>query len=189
MNVPLYRGLLISTSRNEERSASSEIHFILTNRLEMDDSLFKVHETRISGLITVSMDSSVDTHQVIRDLKELEKEEAYFMHCLKIRPVDQVVAADIETVVQSIQVLDIKREGSFRISVNKRHTPLTSMDLIKAIAVLFSNPVDLVDPQWEILIEIVADKLGYAIIEPDLLYSTQLAFHEENDDVPNWFLD
>ena len=187
--MPLYRGLLISTSRNEERSASSEIHFVLTNRLEIDESLFTVHDTRISGLITLSMNPSIDTHEVVRELMSLEDDEAYFMHCLKIRPVDYVVQADIESVVNAIKELDIQREGSFRITVSKRHTPLASMDLIMAVAKLFSNPVNLSNPDWEILIEIVADKLGFTVMEPDLLFSTQLAFHEDDDDVPNWFLD
>jgi len=188
--MPLYRGLLISTQRNSERSASSEIHFVLVNRLHIEEHLFKVRSTRISGLVTVWVDDSLDSHQLIRDMMALEKESAYFMHCLKIRPVDRVMAADVDTVVSSLQEAHIDREGSFRISVNKRHTPLSSRDLIVPIADLFpDNEVDLETPDWEIWIEIVADTLGYAIIEPELVFSTDLAYVEETENVPNWFLE
>ncbi len=183
----MYRGLLVSTSRNAERSASSEIHYVLTEHCGVEENLFSVHETRISGLVTVSINPSVDTHALIRKFQELESEDAFFMHCLKIRPIDHL--ATVDTLVESIKKLSIEREGSFRVSVTKRHNPVRSMDLIKAVATLFSNPVSLESPDWEIIIEIVADKLGYSIIEPSLLFSTQLAFAQENDESPNWFLD
>lgn len=188
--MPLYKGLLISTERKGEKSASSEIHFVLSNKLEIDESLFKVRLTRVSGLITVALDESLDSHQLIRRMIALEQQEAYFMHCLKIRPVDYVMDADIDQFVDHLRGQSISRTGSFRISVNKRHTPISSMDVISPVADLFpENDVDLDEPDWEIWVEILADILGYAIIEPELVFSTDLAYIQEDDNVPNWFLD
>jgi len=187
--MPLYPGLLISTAKNEERSASSEIHFILTNRLGIEESSFRIRDTRISGLITVGLDDDMDPSEIISRLIRLEDDQAYFMHCLKIRPIARVIDADVDTLVDAIREENIQRHGSFRISVNKRHSPISSMDIIKPVAALFSNPVDLDSPSWEIWIEIVADRLGYAVIEPEMVFSTQLAYQDQDDDVPNWFLD
>lgn len=188
--MPLYPGLLISTERNGEKSASSEIHFVLTNKLDINEHLFRVRWTRVSGLVTVKLDDSLNGHQLIRKMMDLEKEEPYFMHCLKIRPVDRVIPAEIEKVVTAIEAEKIDRQGSFRITVNKRHTPLSSMDLIEPIAELFGDyEVDLEQPDWEIWIEVVADQLGYAIIEPELVFSTDLAYVDDDENVTNWFLE
>ena len=188
--MPLYPGLLISTKRNSERSASSEIHFVLTNKLEIEADLIHVADTRISGLITVKLDQSVDTHQLIRDMIALEKEDSYFMHCLKIRPIDHTLGFELDNLVKHIENQQIDRPGTFRIMVNKRHNPIASLEVIKPIANLFpNNKVDLNEPDWEIWIEIVAYTVGYAVIEPELVFSTDLAYVEEDDNVPNWFLD
>lgn len=52
------------------------------------------------------------------------------------------------------------------------------------------NKVDLSNPDFEIVFEIVADKVGYSIIEPKYVYSTILSnsINEQKEDY-NWFLE
>lgn len=187
--MPLYPGLLVSCQKGHEASASSEIFFALTKKLEIDESAIYVRDTRISGLITVKLSEDLDYRDIIRSLMRLDEETPFFMHCLKIKPIQHVVDEGIDSVVDKIKQIDDKRDGSFRITVSKRHTPLSSMDIISPVADLYpDNTVDLENPDWEILVEIIADQIGISIIEPELIYSTQLAYEELNDEVENWFL-
>lgn len=185
--MPLFRGLLVSCPKNHEQSAGSEIFYSLTEKIGLTPEHVSVQETRISGLLTVKIDPSVDLNPVVEQLQELDQDEPFFLHCLKIRPVHKVVTS-IEELEEGIKSMTLP-SGSFRVQVNKRHSPIKSMDIITPVASLIDQKVDLSNPDWEVLIEIVADKIGYAIITPDLMFSTQLAFHDPEQEVTNWFLD
>ncbi|MEC8705110.1 MAG: THUMP domain-containing protein [Asgard group archaeon] len=189
--MPLHRGLLVSTKRNYENSASSEIQYTLCEKLKIDESKVSVKNTRISGLITVKIDKNEDLIDIMRRIIALESDENYFMHCLKIRPVENIMKFNLENLDDHFKKNKISIDGSYKITVNKRHNPIRSMEIISMIAKHFKeNKVDLNNPDFEIVFEIVADKVGYSIIEPKYVYSTILStsINEQKEDY-NWFLE
>ncbi|MHA2252863.1 MAG: THUMP domain-containing protein [Candidatus Kariarchaeaceae archaeon] len=186
--MPLHRGLLVSCKRNFENSASSEIHFALVSKLKIDKSKIHVSRTGISGLLTVKLDAELDFDKIMEELIALEDENSFFMHCLKVRPVQRTTNSDIEH-IQKVG-LDLAKNivGKFRITITKRHSTLSSKEIITAIASNIDNKVDLENPDWILLVEILANKAGISIIKPHFIYSTKKAFDENEENEINWFL-
>ncbi len=187
--MPLFRGLLVSSKRNFERSASSEIYFALVEKLEIEKSMIKVKHTGVSGLTSIKIHTDLDLSQIVQGLIELEKDEPFFLHCLKIKPIQKTTTADIELIQKISSDLAENMEGKFRITITKRHSRLESQSLIGAIASEITNPVDLDNPEWVLLVEILADKVGISAIKPNLIFSTKKAYELEIKNEENWFLD
>ncbi len=184
----LYRGLLVSCKRNFEKATSSEMFYTLSKELEIEPDYISARSTGISGLISVKLHSDVNLTELMENLIELETEKAYFIHTLKIKPVELIIPAELEALESHVvdNIVD-SFEGSFKIEVSKRHTPLVSSDVISAIAKNIDNPVDLTNPDNLILIEVIGNKMGISVIPPHLVYSTNLV-HEDSSESENWFL-
>ncbi len=183
----LFTGLLISTRRNTEQNASSEIHYTLTKELEISPTDIKAKNSGISGLITVML-KNVDILDVMDRLIALEKDETYFVYCLKIRPVLHRIPMEFEKLEELIEVEKNKIIGKFKIEVNKRHVNIRTAEIIKVIASNIENQVDLDNPDTLILVEIIGDKLGLSIISPEYIFSTKKAAAETESSEDNWFL-
>ena len=183
----LYSGLLISCRRNFESNASSEIHFALTNELGIKSEEIKTKNSGVSGLITVRLNNT-DNLLVINELKNLEVDNSYFIHCLKIKPIQHTLKTDLLGLSELVKSEVDEIKGKYKIVVNKRHSNLKSSEVIKAVAEIVENPVDLENPDVIILVEIIGDKLGLSIISPEYIYATDKAIEEKSDSTDNWFL-
>ncbi|MCY3412553.1 MAG: THUMP domain-containing protein [Candidatus Heimdallarchaeota archaeon] len=183
----IYEGLLISTKRNFESNASSEIQYVLKNVLEIDESKFQVKNTGISGLIAVKM-SITEYPELMNQLIALEEDKQYFMHCLKIRPIEFIANLSEQSLKEAITNNLSKIKGKYKIEVFKRHATIRSNEVIKALAEEIELPVDLENPDTIILVEIIGDKFGISIIPSEQIYSTKVVFDEKSDSDDNWFL-
>ncbi len=183
----LFRGLLISSKRNFENSALSEITYALTRELNIPQEKIFARRAGISGLSVVKLDDDIDILETIKQLISLEENQSFFIHTLKIRPIEYVMKFDIPKLIDFMKIKNFHIEGSFKIEVNKRHNPVHSLDIINEVAKLYSNPVNLDNPSTLILIEIIGDKLGLSVIPPELVYRTG-AGDDDNRDEDNWFL-
>jgi tRNA acetyltransferase TAN1 len=56
--------------------------------------------------------------------------------------------------------------------VERRHTLLGSSDIIAAIAKEIDNKVDLEDPEWVILVEIIGGLTGVSVLKPNQIFSS-----------------
>ena len=63
--------------------------------------------------------------------------------------------------------LQISQDQSFRITIEKRFTSLSSRHIIEAVAEKINRKVDLTSPDKIVLIEVVASLTGISVIEPD----------------------
>ena len=184
----LYRGLLVSCRRNFEKAASSEMFYTLSKELEIEPDHISARLTGISGLISVKLDLEVNLVELMGNIMDLESEKTYFIHTLKIKPVEIIIPAELEALESYVKDhISNSFEGSFKIEVSKRHTPLISTDVISSIAKNIDNPVDLTNPDILVLIEIIGNKMGISVIPPHLVYSTNLV-HEDSKESDNWFL-
>ena len=108
----------------------------------------------IKGMILVQ--SSLDPFAVIDKLKELVVSEPWQVrYILRVLPVQVVVPTRLDTIRQAASELTPKiGNDTFRVTVEKRHNSLGSMQIVKAIADQISNKVDLDNPGWIILVQV-----------------------------------
>lgn len=182
----LLKGILVSTRRNDEKSAGSEIHYALTNDLGLKSSIINISNSGISGLVTVGLKGK-NPVELITQIAKLEENSNYFLHCLKFKPIEHVISMDLEELASLVDKEKTKIEGSFKIEVGKRHAKYSTQELISTVATRIDNPVNLDNPDIIVLIELLGNKLGLSIIRPDQVYSTKKA-NEEQAEENNWFL-
>lgn len=190
--MPLSRGLLIGCKRNFEQAAASEIHFTLTEKLDIPKSDVRLIKTRISGLVAVSIKKVHDLIQIMDGLMKLEASESYFLHCLKIRPIMEITKIpenNFDSVRALLPQLIDNRDpaSSYKLEIYKRHSQLNTVDIIGEIAPHIPFKVDLSNPDWILLVEIMTDQVGISTISPQYIFSTNLAKIKE-DKSENWFL-
>ena len=65
----------------------------------------------------------------------------------------------------------IQQNDSYRITIEKRNTDMSSTEIITEIAKTLPNKVSLNQPDWIILIEILGDKTGISILKDDEMFS------------------
>jgi tRNA acetyltransferase TAN1 len=68
----------------------------------------------------------------------------------------------------------IPTDGSLKIQIEKRHTNLKQLDIINEIAPFISTKVDLTNPSWILLIEIIGKYTGISVIKNEILFSSMI---------------
>jgi tRNA acetyltransferase TAN1 len=156
--------LLITTSRGNEEDACSEIWYLLG---EIGDSAAKVDKTGITGLIAAK--SAFDPFKVVEKLRQILKERPYeFRYTLRVIPIEKVVRTDLGEIERTVTELasKIKENESFRVTVEKRFTDMSTKDIIEAAAANVERKVDLSSPDKIILVEVVGGLTGISVIKP-----------------------
>jgi tRNA acetyltransferase TAN1 len=159
----------VSTYRFREEDAQDEILELLD---KFGDQTAESEIIEIKGMIVVH--SSLDPLAVIDKLKELVTSEPWQVrYVLRVLPVQVVVPTRLDTIMQAARDL-IKKIGneSFRVTVEKRHNSLGSMQIVKAIADQLSNRVDLENPSWIILVQVLGGMTGVSVLRPHQIFSS-----------------
>lgn len=162
--------LIVTTFRRQETIAVSELRDLLGY---LGDKEAEVEMTKISGLITAS--TSLDPFYVIEKVSEILSNEPWrISSLLRFIPVEEVVPTRMEDIVEAASKLSrkIPEESSFRITVEKRHTSLSSQDIIKAVAEKIHRRVDLKNPDYIVLIEVLGGVTGVSVIRPQQVISS-----------------
>jgi tRNA acetyltransferase TAN1 len=161
--------LIVSTCRFREEDAQDEILELLD---KFGDQAAESEIIEIKGMIVVQ--SSLDPIAVIDKLKELVASEPWQVrYVLRVLPVQVVVPTRLDTIIQAARDL-IKKMGNdtFRVTVEKRHNSLGSMQIVKAIADQISNKVDLENPSWVILVQVLGGLTGVSVLRPHQIFSS-----------------
>jgi len=156
--------LIISCARGLENDACSEIWFLLG---EIGDRDSIVDRTGVSGLIVAK--TSLDPFMAVRKLRELLRSApSEFQYVLKIVPVEAVVPTRLERIEEAAAKLSAKigEEETFRVTVEKRHTELSTMEIVKAAARRIDRRVDLKNPDRIVLVEVMGRVTGISVIKP-----------------------
>jgi tRNA acetyltransferase TAN1 len=159
----------VSTYRFREEDAQDEILELLD---KFGDQTAESEIIEIKGMIVVH--SSLDPLAVIDKLKELVTSEPWQVrYVLRVLPVQVVVPTRLDIIMQAARDL-IKKIGneSFRVTVEKRHNSLGSMQIVKAIADQLSNRVDLENPSWVILVQVLGGMTGVSVLRPHQIFSS-----------------
>jgi tRNA acetyltransferase TAN1 len=61
---------------------------------------------------------------------------------------------------------------TFRITVERRNTSLRSSEIIATVGSEIDNRVDLENPDWIVLVEIIAKLVGISVLRPNEIFSS-----------------
>ncbi len=156
--------LLVSSARGNEREANSELRYLVA---ELGDPSAETSYTPVSGLTVAK--TSLDPLRVVLDLRLTLKEKPWeFRYVLKIKPVQKVVPTEIEAIGNAVLEKSgaIQDGETFRVTIEKRRSDVSSKEVIDAIAAKIPRKVDLRDPGKIVLVEIIGKVAGIAVIPP-----------------------
>jgi len=161
--------LIVSTSRFREEEAQNEILDLLDM---FGDPEAEAEITEVKGLLLAQ--TALDPFAVIDELKELVASEPWQVrYILRVLPIEVVVPTELDMIRHAAKELAAKIDkDSFRITVEKRHSPLESIEVIKAIAGEIESKVDLENPGWVVLVQILGGQTGVSVIKPDQMFSS-----------------
>ena len=163
--------LIITCPRHLEPDTENELMDILE---EFGDPDAKITISSMSGILTV--ETKLEPIEVVRKIKEMLLDEPWSIrYCKRIIPIQKVIEPKIEEIEKSIGELSnqISDEETYRISIEKRNSNLSSKEIITKIADKIKNKVSLEFPDKIILIEILGNKAGISILKKSDILSTE----------------
>lgn len=156
--------LLITTSRGNEDEACSEIWYLLG---EIGDTAVTVDKTGVAGLIAAK--TAFNPFEVVEKLRAILKERPYeFRYTLRVIPIEKVVRTNLGEIQRVVTELagKIKENETFRVTVEKRFTEISTTDLIEAAAAHVERKVNLNNPDKIIQVEVVGGLTGISVLKP-----------------------
>jgi tRNA acetyltransferase TAN1 len=163
--------LIVTCPRHLEPETEEELRDILE---EFGDSDIKVTITNMSGILTV--DTQLDPIEVVKKIKEMLLDEPWSVrYCKRIIPIQKVIESKIEEIEKNVEELSnqILEDETYRISIEKRNSDLSSKEIITKIANKIKNKVSLEFPDKILLVEILGNKTGISILKKADILSTE----------------
>jgi len=161
--------LIVTCARNLESETKNEIKKILD---ELGDQEPEILNVGMRGILMVN--TIIKPSKIIDWVKNKIIEEPWLIrYCLRIIPIQRITETEIDKIKQTVIKLKdtIQKNDSYRITIEKRNTNVSSNEIITEIAKLFPNKVSLNQPDWIILIEILGNKTGISILKDGELFS------------------
>jgi tRNA acetyltransferase TAN1 len=155
--------LIITCARHLESETKQEIIEILE---KMGDPEPIITITNMSGIVTA--ETKLESTEVVKKIKEMILEEPWCIrYCLRVIPIQKITETKIKDIEEGISDLLklISDEESYRIMIEKRNSDISSQELISKVAKKIKNKVSLDFPDKIILIEILGNKTGIAVIK------------------------
>ena len=160
---------LITCARNLGIETKNEIEKILG---EIGDQEPEILNVGMRGILLVK--TNIESSKIIEWVKDKVVDEPWFIrYCLRIIPIQSITETEMSKITENVIELKdiIKKNDSYRITIEKRNTDVSSTDIITDIAKIFPNKVSLNQPDWIILIEILGDKTGISILKDSEIFS------------------
>jgi tRNA acetyltransferase TAN1 len=161
--------LLATTYRGNEYDACSELQYLLG---KIGDNAPIVGRTGVSGLIAAK--TVFDPLEVIEKFRRILIERPYELrYILRVIPVEKVVRTDLVEIERIAILLSSKigENETFRITVEKRFSGMSTQEIIQAAAENIERKVDLNKPDKILLIEVVGGLTGMSVIKPNEILS------------------
>ena len=161
--------LLVTCARNLETETKNEIKKILD---ELGDQEPEILNVGMRGILMVN--TNIEPSKIIDWVKDKITEEPWLIrYCLRIIPIQSITETEMNEITKNVIKLKdvIQQNDSYRITIEKRNTDMSSTEIITEIAKIFPNKVSLNQPDWIILIEILGDSTGISILKDDEMFS------------------
>jgi len=142
-----------------------------------------VKPTIARGIIGVK--TSLDSREVVQELQKLfNKDPMAFQYTLKWVPTDFWTYSDMDSMKEAIMNSQEKiHEGeSWRMTVEKRrYTRHHKIEIIKELAELIQEKVDLKNPDKIVRIDIIGKYASVSVLSPNQIFSTTKLPEEERE--------
>ena len=165
--------LIITCARSLESETKNEMSKILD---ELGDQEPEILNVGMRGILMVN--TVIEPSKIIDYVKNKMIEEPWLIrYCLRIIPIQMITETEIDKIKQNVIKLKdmIQKNDSYRITIEKRNTDISSTEIITEIAKIFPNKVSLNQPDWIVLIEILGNDTGISILKDDELFSLDKA--------------
>jgi len=165
--------LIITCARSHESETKNEINKILDDLGDQEPEILNVG---MRGILMVN--TVIEPSKIIDYVKNKMIEEPWLIrYCLRIIPIQMITETEIDKIKQNVIKLKdtIQKNDSYRITIEKRNTNISSNEIITEIAKIFPNKVSLNQPDWIILIEILGNETGISILKNDGMFSLDKA--------------
>jgi len=165
--------LLITCARHFEFETQNEIRTILE---ELGDEHPNIVVTRLSGILKV--ETTIEPFQVVKKIKNMIITEPWSIrYCLRVIPIQVITDTNLESISTKVNSLigRIKKDQTYRITVEKRNSNISSDKIISKIANNIQNKVSLEESDWIVLIEILGNEAGVAVLKAEDILSVQKA--------------
>ncbi|MER3408314.1 MAG: hypothetical protein C4292_06205 [Nitrososphaera sp.] len=166
--------LIVSTFRFAEEDACEEMLDLLER---MGDDGAEAEITDVTGLVVVR--TSMDPFKVIENLKKTVASEPWeIRYILRVIPVERIVPPELEDIQGAAGELAsarIKEDETFRITVEKRYSHLHSREIIAYIGDVVRRKVNLDNPDWTVLVEIIGRHASVSVVRQDQVFSAVVA--------------
>jgi len=163
--------LIITCARHLESETRQELIGILE---KVGDPESIVTITNMSGILTV--ETKLEPVNVVKKIREMLLDEPWCIrYCLRVIPIQKITKTQIEEIEKGVLELIkfISDEESYRISIEKRNSNISSQDLISRIASKIKNKVSLEFPEKIILIEILGNTTGISVVKTTDILSVE----------------
>ena len=165
--------LLVTCARNLETETKNEIEKILD---ELGDQEPEILNVGMRGILMI--DTNIEPSKIIDWVKDKITEEPWLIrYCLRIIPIQSITETEMNEITKNVIKLKdvIQQNDSYRITIEKRNTDMSSTEIITEIAKIFPNKVSLNQPDWIVLIEILGNKTGISILKENEIFSLDKA--------------
>ena len=165
--------LIITCARSLESETKNEISKILD---ELGDQEPEILNVGMRGILMAN--TVIEPSKIIDYVKNKMIEEPWLIrYCLRIIPIQMITETEIDKIKQNVIKLKdtIQKNDSYRITIEKRNTSISSIEIITEIAKIFPNKVSLDMPDRVVLIEIFGNKTGMSILKNDGMFSLDKA--------------
>ena len=163
--------LIITCARHLEEETEDELTDILD---ELGDSNVKISISNMSGILTA--ETTLDPIEVVRKMKEILLDEPWSIrYCLRVIPIQKFIETNVEEIEKTVSSMlnQIQDTDTYRISIEKRNSNISSKEIITKIANKIKNKVSLDFPDKIILIEILGITTGVSILEKSDILSLE----------------
>jgi len=174
--VPVQRemydfNLLVSYSWGVYGRAKKEIVQVLET---LGDEGPVVKRTIAEGIIGVK--TRLDSREVVRGLRRLfDEDPSVLQYTLKWVPVDLWTLSDMDSMKETVRKLrnGIREGERWRMTVEKRrYTQHHKIEIIRELAELIDEKVDLENPEKILRLDIIGRYVGISILTPQEVFST-----------------
>ncbi len=163
--------IIVTCARHFESDTIKEIKELLS---ELDDNSPEIILSEFSGILYIN--TVVEPAKLVRKIREkLEDEPWSIRYTMRVIPIYSVTKTDLVEITESVlkQLPKITKDQTYRITIEKRNSNISSSDIITNIANRIPNKVSLEKYDWNILIQIFGSMTGISVIKKNEILKIQ----------------
>jgi len=163
--------LLATCARHFENETKDELTTILQ---ELGDDSPQVSMTEFSGILYVN--TSADPKEVVKRIcQKIEDEPWSIRYTLRAIPIATITKTDVQEIADAAlkQAEIMKSDETYRITIEKRNSSVSSGEIISEIANKIANKVSLEKYDWIVLVEVLGDTTGISVLRDEDVLSVE----------------